>query len=166
MLAGAPGYSKLQWRAKSVKVIIRVKLPLWAVSLTQSPHKKSSQTILCSINLSQSSCEPILGIHSPPTYQIGWQRRQSFQFPPCKGCGTSNVTDGLVRDGFRVSSWWAGFGDGMMLEGPRPYLSGIYGCALHVPGPPPTPTPMVWSPTVLAATVVVLVLVLPSTSTT
>ena len=39
----------------------------------------------------------------------------------------------------------------------------IYGCALHVPGPPPTP--MVWSPTVLAATVVVLVLVLPSTST-
>ena len=43
----------------------------------------------------------------------------------------------------------------------------IYGCALHVPGPPPTP--MVWSPpypTVLAATVVVLVLVLPTTSTT
>ena len=32
---------------------------------------------------------------------------------PCKGCGTSNVTDGLVRDGFSVSSddrmgrfWW------------------------------------------------------------
>ena len=41
----------------------------------------------------------------------------------------------------------------------------IYGCALHVPGPPTPPTPMVWSPTVLAATVVVLVLVLPSTST-
>ena len=124
VLAGAPGYSKLQWGAKSGKVIIRVKLPLWAVSLTQSPHKKSSQTILCSINLSQSSCKPILGIHSPAAYQIGWQRRQPFQFPPCKGCGTSNVTDGLVRDGFRVSSWWAEFGDGMMLEGPRPYLSG------------------------------------------
>ena len=49
------------------------------------------------------------------------------------------------------------------------YTLCIYGCALHVPGPPPTPDPhgMVPPyPTVLAATVVVLVLVLPGTSTT
>ena len=45
----------------------------------------------------------------------------------------------------------------------------IYGCALHVPGPPPPHPPWYGPPpypTVLAATVVVLVLVLPSTSTT